>query len=49
MKKGFMCKDRNEPCAIIQVLEALAKVKEIDKGELAKKCYENSLNLFNIK
>ena len=49
MKKGFMCKDRNEPCAIIQVLEALAKIKEIDKKELAIKCYENSINLFNIK
>ena len=49
MQKGFMCKDRNEPCAIIQVLEALAKVKEMDKKELATKCYENSINLFNIK
>ena len=49
MKKGFMCKDRNEPCAIIQVLEACSKVKDINKEELAKKCYENSLNLFNIK
>ena len=49
MQKGFMCKDRNEPCAIIQVLEALAKIKEMDKKELAIKCYENSINLFNIK
>ena len=49
MQKGFMCKDRNEPCAIIQVLEALAKIKQMDKKELAIKCYENSINLFNIK
>ena len=49
MKKGRMCKERNEPCTIIQVLEALSKVKNIDKGELAKKCYENSLLLFDIK
>ena len=49
MQKGFMCKDRNEPCAIIQVLEALSKVKSMNKSDLAKKCYENSLSLFNIK
>ena len=49
MQKGFMRKDRNEPCAIIQVLEALAKTKEMEKGELAIKYYEKIINLFNLK
>ncbi len=49
MKKGFMCKERNEPCTMIQVLEALSKIKEIDKKELSEICYKNSLELFNLK
>ena len=49
MKKGFMCKERNEPCTMIQVLEALSKIKEIDKKELSEICYKNSLDLFNLK
>ena len=49
MKKGFMCKERNEPCTMIQVLEALSKIKEMDKKELSEICYKNSLDLFNLK
>ena len=49
MKKGFMCKERNEPCTMIQVLEALSKIKEIDKKELSEICYKNSLEFFNLK
>lgn len=48
MKKGFMCKDRNEPCAMIQVLEALSGVLNKDIKELSNICYENSMKLFNI-
>ena len=34
---------------MIQVLEALSKIKEIDKKELSEICYKNSLDLFNLK
>ncbi len=49
MKKGFMCKERNEPCSMIQILEALSKIREMDKKELSEICYKNSLEFFNIK
>ena len=49
MKKGFMCKERNEPCSMIQILEALSKIREMDKKELSEICYKNSLHFFNIK
>jgi TatD DNase family protein len=48
-KKGFMCKDRNEPCTIIQVLEVISKIKQVDKKELSEICYQNSLNCFGLK
>ena len=49
MKKGLMCRDRNEPCTIIQVLEAVSKIKNISKEELAKICYDNTNKFFNLK
>ena len=49
MKVGSICRDRNEPCFIIQVLEVLAKIKNVDKSELAKMCFDNSIKMFNIK
>ena len=48
-KTGFMCKDRNEPCTIIQVLEVISKIKQVDKKELSEICYQNSLNCFGLK
>ena len=49
MKKGIMCKDRNEPCSIIQVLEVLAKLKGVNKEELAKMCYDNTIKFFKLQ
>ena len=46
MKKGLICKDRNEPCSIIQVLEVISKIKNVDKKELSDICYKNSLDCF---
>jgi TatD DNase family protein len=48
MKKGLMCKDRNEPCMIVQVLEVVAKLKGISEEELAKISYENTMKMFNL-
>jgi len=49
MKPGLICKERNEPCLIVQVLEVVAKLKGISEEELANASYENSLKMFNIK
>lgn len=57
MKKGLICKDRNEPCLIVyknyinfrQVLEVVAKLKGVSEEELAKISYENTLKMFNIR
>ena len=49
MKKGFMCKEINEPCTMIQVLEVVSKVKNVDKNDVAKICYQNSFELFGLK
>lgn len=49
MKKGLMCKDRNEPCMIVQVLEAVAKIKGVSDQELANISYENTIKMFNLK
>ena len=49
MKKGFMCKERNEPCTMIQVLEVVSKVKNVDKNDVAKICYQNAFELFGLK
>lgn len=49
MKKGFMCKERNEPCTMIQVLEVVSKVKNVDKNEVAKMCFQNCFELFGLK
>ena len=48
MKKGLICKDRNEPCSIIQVLEVISKIKNVDKKELSDICYKNSLDCFGL-
>jgi len=45
---GYMVKDRNEPCAIIQVLEVLAAIRSTDPNTLADQVLINSHRLFNI-
>ena len=43
---GKMVKGRNEPCQIVQVAEVIAGVKGISVEELARVCYQNSLQLY---
>lgn len=45
-EKGYMVKDRSEPCMIVQVLEVVAAVKGIEPGALAEQVYQNSVLLF---
>ena len=45
---GTMVKDRNEPCTMMHVLEAVAKVRGADIVDLADKVYANSARLFPI-
>lgn len=45
-EEGVMVKDRNEPCTMIQVLEIVAKVRQVDPIELAEQVYTNSEKLF---
>jgi TatD DNase family protein len=44
----MMVKGRNEPCTIVQVLEATAAVKGVEAAELAEIAYQNACRLFNI-
>lgn len=43
---GKMVKGRNEPCQIVQVAEVIAGVKGIPVEEVAKACYQNSMDLY---
>lgn len=43
---GKMVKGRNEPNHIIQVAEVIAGVKEISVEEVARACYQNSMDLY---
>ena len=43
---GYMVKDRNEPCTIVQILEIVAAVRGTDPILLAEKVYQNSETLF---
>ena len=45
-ESGFLVKDRNEPCTMVQVLEIVAAVRGVDPMKLAEKVYENSERLF---
>ena len=47
-KKGLLVKERNEPIRIIEVLEAVAKIKGIPEDELAEIAYENSCEMFGL-
>ena len=43
---GMHVKNRNEPDCIIQVLEAVAGIKEIEKDEVATATTKNAMQLF---
>ena len=45
-EEGFMVKDRNEPCTIVQILEIVAAVRNADPTDLADKVFKNSERLF---
>lgn len=45
-KVGSMIKDRNEPCHMLNVLEAVAKIRQIDPITLAQQVHENTKRLF---
>lgn len=43
---GCMIKDRTEPCQMIQVLEAVAAIRNVDPVVLANQVFENTQRLF---
>jgi len=43
-----ICRDRNEPCTTIQVLEVVSALKGIPEEIIAKAAWENSLKVFGI-
>lgn len=45
----ILVKGRNEPCKIVQVVEAVASIKGIDFYELAQIGFENSVKIFSKK
>lgn len=45
-KSGFMIKDRNEPCTLIQILEVLSKIRNCHMIDLAEQIYSNTEKLF---
>lgn len=45
---GTLVKDRNEPCALVQVLEVLAAVRGVGQDELAQQIWANTQRLFQI-
>jgi TatD DNase family protein len=45
-EKGYLVKDRNEPCYLHQVAEVVAELRGISVEELAEQCFRNSHRLF---
>jgi TatD DNase family protein len=45
-EKGWMIKDRMEPCMIVQVLEVVARIKGMEPTELSRIVYDNTMKLF---
>ena len=41
-----LAKGRNEPCKIVQVIEVVAKLKNIDYDELARQSFQTSVKIF---
>uniref|UniRef100_A0A7S3ND43 Uncharacterized protein n=1 Tax=Euplotes harpa TaxID=151035 RepID=A0A7S3ND43_9SPIT len=48
-KPEKMTKERNEPCTMIQVLEAVAALHGVSEKELADVAWENTMRMFNLK
>ena len=48
-KPGFPVKGRNEPIRIIEVCEAVAKIKDMSVRDLARVAYENSVKVFGAR
>jgi len=48
-ERGKLVKSRQEPCHIIQVAEVLAGCKELPVKQVADTCYENTLQLFQMR
>jgi Tat protein secretion system quality control protein TatD with DNase activity len=44
-----MVKDRNEPCGVVQVVEAIAGIKGVGIKEVADKVYLNAFAALRIK
>ncbi|CAI2373901.1 unnamed protein product [Moneuplotes crassus] len=44
-----MCKERNEPCTMIQVLEAVAGIKDVSEKEVAEAAWENTMKMFKLE
>lgn len=45
--ENVLVKGRNEPCKIVQVVEAVAAIKGVDIYELSKVGFENSVKVFS--
>jgi TatD DNase family protein len=45
-QEGKLVKDRSEPCQLVQILEVIAKLREIDVVDLAEIVSENTKRLF---
>jgi TatD DNase family protein len=48
-ERGWMVKDRSEPCNMVQVLEVVAAVRGVDPVDLANTVYDNTMNLFSLR
>ena len=47
-EEGMMVKGRNEPCQIVKLGWAVAKIKGISLEELTEKAWENSIKMFGL-
>lgn len=48
-KEDKVVKERNEPCTMIQVVEAIAAIKEVSEKELTEAAWENTMRMFKLE
>ncbi|KAL0232102.1 hypothetical protein PCE1_003098 [Barthelona sp. PCE] len=48
-QKGYLVKNRNEPCKIIQVAEVVSQLMGMKCSDLAGVCYDTTKEFFNIQ